>query len=39
MVTVVRESRRREVEEALLGAGATIMPFRIDREGLAAREL
>jgi D-glycero-alpha-D-manno-heptose-7-phosphate kinase len=39
MVPGVRESRRREVEEALLGAGATIMPFRIDREGLAAREL
>jgi len=38
MVTVVEEGQRRAVEAALEGAGATVMPFHIAREGLTVRE-
>ncbi len=39
MITVVKENRRQAVEAALRQAGATIMPFQIDRKGLTVTEL
>jgi hypothetical protein len=39
MITIVKENRRQAVEAALRGAGATIMPFQIDRKGLTVTEL
>jgi D-glycero-alpha-D-manno-heptose-7-phosphate kinase len=38
MVTFIEEGQREAVEAALEGAGATVMPFRIAREGLTVRE-
>ncbi len=39
MITLVDGRQRAAVEEALRAAGASVMPFRIAREGLAVREV
>jgi D-glycero-alpha-D-manno-heptose-7-phosphate kinase len=39
MITFVEPGRRKAVEAALEGAGATLMPFRIAREGLTVKEV
>jgi D-glycero-alpha-D-manno-heptose-7-phosphate kinase len=39
MITVVEGGRRNDVETALEETGATVLPFRIAREGLTVREL
>jgi len=38
MITFVREHKREAVEAALEGAGATVLPFHIAREGLTVKE-
>jgi len=39
MITIAESGRRQGVEAALEDAGATVLPFRIAREGLSVREL
>jgi D-glycero-alpha-D-manno-heptose-7-phosphate kinase len=39
MITIVADGKRQAVEAALRKAGATIMPFQIDRKGLTVTEL
>jgi D-glycero-alpha-D-manno-heptose-7-phosphate kinase len=39
MITLVERETRAAVEEALEGTGASVLPFRIAREGLTVREL
>lgn len=38
MITFVRQGKREAVEAALEDAGATVLPFRIAREGLTVKE-
>jgi D-glycero-alpha-D-manno-heptose-7-phosphate kinase len=39
MITIVAEGKRGAVETAVGDAGATVMPFKIARQGLAVREV
>lgn len=39
MITIVAEGRRGDVERALSDAGATVMPFKIARQGLSVTEI
>ncbi len=39
MITFVQKGRREAVEAALQGAGATVLPFRIARQGLTVEEV
>jgi D-glycero-alpha-D-manno-heptose-7-phosphate kinase len=39
MITFAREDKREAVETALEGAGATVLPFHIAREGLTVKEV
>jgi D-glycero-alpha-D-manno-heptose-7-phosphate kinase len=39
MITAVPKDKRQAVEAALTKAGATVMPFRIARQGLTIKEM